>query len=75
MVKTYVVIDENGLIDNVVRWDKDASPVWQCCSNHTTVEQPEITTTITVSGVDIDNSWWPGIGDEYIDNEFIRRNE
>jgi len=75
MVKTYAVIDENGLIDNIVRWDKDASPEWQCYSNHTVVEQPVITTTVTVSGVDIDDVWQPGIGDEYIDNEFIRRNQ
>jgi hypothetical protein len=63
MVKPYVII-KDGVVDNLILWDKDDQPDYQ--PDGEAVERPVLTTLVQdESGNDVEVEWCPGIGDEY----------
>ena len=71
MKKNYVII-KDGIVDNVIIWDKDDQPDYQLDGE--AIEQPVLTALIQdESGNDVEVEWYPSIGDNYTNDEFIKR--
>ena len=71
MKKNYVIV-KDSVIGNVIIWDKDDQPDYQ--PDGEAVEQPVLTTLVPDgSGNDVEVEWRPSRGDNYTNDEFIKR--